>query len=131
MEKNKKNKKSFFFKPFHNGFYNLQNSYILHYFSKCIIWTLPNIDVRITYPWKNLKSIALFNIFLLIHLRWKLQLKQGLKLFKRTQRDINNTSNLFLDFFIRLTWHHSNYSYIPIHYNHEIINVIKIQNSPL
>jgi hypothetical protein len=52
---------------------------------------------------KKLKSIALFNTFLLIPLRRKLQLKQGLKLFKMTQRDINNISNLLLYFLIRLT----------------------------
>jgi hypothetical protein len=80
---------------------------------------------------RKLKSIALFNTFILIPLRRKLQLKQGFKLFKRTQKDVNIISNLFLDFFIRLTWHHSSYSHIPIHYNHEIVNVIKIQNSPL
>jgi hypothetical protein len=40
-------------------------------------------------------------------------------------------SNLFLKFFIKLTWHFSSYSHIPIHYNHEIINIIKIQSSPL
>jgi hypothetical protein len=47
-----------------------------------------------------LKLIALFNTFILIPLRWKLQLKQGLKLFKRTQKHINIISNLFLDIFI-------------------------------
>jgi hypothetical protein len=50
-----------------------------------------------------LKLIALFNTFLLIPLSQKLQLKQGFKLFKRTQKDINIKSNLFLDFFIELT----------------------------
>ncbi len=52
---------------------------------------------------RKLKSIALFNTFLLILLRRKLQLKQGAKLFKKTQKDINIISNLFLEFFIRLT----------------------------
>jgi len=52
---------------------------------------------------RELKSITLFNTFLFIPLRQKLQLKQGLELFKRTQKDINIISNLFLDFFIRLT----------------------------
>jgi hypothetical protein len=47
----------------------------------------------------KLKSIALFNTFILIPLRQKLQLKQGLKLLKRIQKDINIISNLFLDFF--------------------------------
>jgi hypothetical protein len=61
----------------------------------------------------------------------KLQLKQRFKLFKKIQNDINIISSLFLDFLIRLTWHHFNYNHKPIHYNHEIINVIKIQNSPL
>jgi hypothetical protein len=46
----------------------------------------------------KLKSIALFNKFLLILLKWKLQLKQGLKLFKITQKDIYIISNLLLDF---------------------------------
>jgi hypothetical protein len=76
---------------------------------------------------RKLKSIALFITFLLIPLRQKLQLRQRLKLFKRTQKEFNIISNLFLDFFIRLTWHHSSYNHIPIHYNHEIINVVKIQ----
>ncbi len=61
----------------------------------------------------KLKSIALFNTFLLIPLRWKLQLKQR---FKRT--------------FILYPIYFS-YSHIPIHCNHEIVNVIKIQNSHL
>jgi hypothetical protein len=46
---------------------------------------------------------ALFNTFLLIPLRQKLQLRQGFKLFKMTKKDINIISNVFLDFFIRLT----------------------------
>jgi hypothetical protein len=49
---------------------------------------------------RKLKSIALFNTFLLIHLKQKLQLKQGFKLFQRTQKDINIISNLFLDFLL-------------------------------
>jgi hypothetical protein len=49
---------------------------------------------------KKLKSIALFNTFILIPLRWKLQLKQGFQLFKRTQKDRYIISNLFLDFLI-------------------------------
>jgi hypothetical protein len=48
-------------------------------------------------------------------------------LFKRTQKDINIISNLFLDFYIRLTWHHFSYRHIPIHYNREITNVIKFK----
>jgi len=79
----------------------------------------------------KLKSIVLVNTILLILLSWKLQLKQGFKLFKKIQKDIYIISNLFLIFFIKLTWHHSTYSYILILYNHEIINVIKIQNNPL
>jgi hypothetical protein len=90
-----------------------------------------NIDVCITYPWKKLKSTALFITFLLIILRWKLQLRQGFKLVKKTQKDIYIISNLFLIFFNRLTWHHSNYYHILIPCNHEIMNVIKIQNSLL
>jgi hypothetical protein len=49
---------------------------------------------------RKLNSIALFNTFILIPLRWKLQLKQGLKLLKRTQNDKYIISNLFLDFLI-------------------------------
>jgi hypothetical protein len=49
---------------------------------------------------RKLKSIALFNTFLFIPVRQKLQLKQGLKLFKRIQKDINIISNLFVDFSI-------------------------------
>jgi hypothetical protein len=63
-----------------------------------------------------MKEIALFNAFLLIPLKQKLQLKQGFKLFKKTQKDINIISNLFLDFFIRLTWHPFSYSHIAMHY---------------
>jgi hypothetical protein len=74
---------------------------------------------------RKLKSIALFNIFLLIPLRWELQLRQGLKLFKKTQKDIYIISNLFIDFFNKLAWHHISYSHMPIPYNHEIINVMK------
>jgi hypothetical protein len=43
----------------------------------------------------KLKSIALLNAFMLILLRWKLQLQQGAKLFKRVQKDIYIESNLF------------------------------------
>jgi hypothetical protein len=49
---------------------------------------------------RKLKSIALFNTFILIPLRWKLQLKQVFKLFKRIQKDRYIISNLFLDFLI-------------------------------
>lgn len=59
-----------------------------------------------------------------------MHLKQGLLLFM-TQKDIYIKSNLLLDFLIRLTWHHSNYSHISIQYNYEIINVVKIQTNPL
>jgi hypothetical protein len=55
--------------------------------------------------------------------------KLKFKLFKRIQNDIYIISNLLLDFFNRLTQHHSIYSQILIPYNHEIVNVIKIQNS--
>jgi hypothetical protein len=75
--------------------------------------------------------IALFNTFFFIPLRWKLQLRQGLKLCNKIQNDIYIMSNLLLDFFIRLTWHHFNYSHISIHYNHERINVIKMKKNPL
>jgi hypothetical protein len=49
---------------------------------------------------RTLKSIALFNTFLLIPLKQKLQLRQGLKLFKRIQKGINILSNLFFDFLL-------------------------------
>jgi hypothetical protein len=52
---------------------------------------------------RKLKLIALFNTFLFIPLRQKLQLKHGFKLFKRIQKDINTTFNLFLEFFSKLT----------------------------
>jgi hypothetical protein len=52
---------------------------------------------------RKLKSIAFFNTFIMTPLKQKIQLKQGLKLFKRIQKDINIVSNLFLDFFTRLT----------------------------
>jgi hypothetical protein len=49
---------------------------------------------------RKLKSITLFNTFLLIPSKQKLQIRQGLKLFKKTQKDINIISNLFLDFLL-------------------------------
>jgi hypothetical protein len=111
-------KNSFSLQPFRNGLCSLETF--------CIIWTLPNIDACITYPWIFLKLIALFNTFFFIPLKWKLWLRDGFKLFKRTQKDIYIVSNLFLDSFIRLRWHHYNYNHTPIHYNHEIVNTIKI-----
>jgi hypothetical protein len=45
---------------------------------------------------RKLKLIALFNTFLLIPLKQKLQFRQGLE---RTRKDINIIANLFLDFF--------------------------------
>jgi hypothetical protein len=129
MNTNEK-KKSFLLLPFQNWLYSFQKNYIVYYLIKCISNITPNIDVCTIYPWKNLKSIALFNTFLLIILRWKLQLKQGFKLIKRIQKDICIISNLLLEFFNRLTWHHSSYNHIPIPYNHEITNIIKIY-SPL
>jgi hypothetical protein len=50
-----KKKKSFSLLPFQNGFYNFQKNYIVYYLIKCIIWTLPNIDVCITYLWKKIE----------------------------------------------------------------------------
>jgi hypothetical protein len=44
--------------------------------------------------------IALFNTFLFIPLIWKLQLRQGLKWFNRTQNDIYIMSNLLLHFLL-------------------------------
>jgi len=48
-----KKKESFSLLPFQNGFYSLQIFYIIYYLIKYIIWTLSNIDVCITYPWKK------------------------------------------------------------------------------
>jgi len=48
---------------------SLQNSCIIYYLIKCIIGTLPNINVCVIYPGRKLKLIALFNTFILIHLR--------------------------------------------------------------
>jgi hypothetical protein len=93
---------------------------ITYYFIKCIIWTFPNIDVCMTYPWKKIEIKCIVKTFFLIHLNWKLRLRQGLRLFKRTQR----TSILYLIyswiFFIRLIWHHFSYCHTPNHYNHVI-----------
>jgi hypothetical protein len=47
---------------------------------------------------RKMKSIALFNTFLLIPL--KLLLRQGFKLFKMTKKDIYIISNLILIFLI-------------------------------
>jgi hypothetical protein len=80
---------------------------------------------------RKLNLIAFFNTFFIIPIKWNLQLKEGFKLLKRTQKDIYVISNLFLDLFTRLTWHHYTNNHIPIPYNHEIINVIKVQNNPL
>jgi len=68
-------------------------------------------------------------VLLILLLRWKLQLEQGLKLFKVIQKDIY--IQFIFRFFVILTWHHSSYKHITIHYNYKEINAIKIQNSPL
>jgi hypothetical protein len=65
--------------------------------------------------WNQLHCLTFF----LIPWKWKLQLKQGFKLFKRIQKEIYIASNPILGFFIRLTWHHYNYNHTPIYYNHE------------
>ncbi len=52
---------------------------------------------------RKLKLIALLNTFLLISLRRKLQLGQGFKLFKRTQKGHQYYIQAILGFFIRLT----------------------------
>jgi len=80
---------------------------------------------------KKIEINALFDTFFFFSVKWKLQLKQGFKLLKRTQKNNNIISNLFLGIFITLTWYDSSYSHIPIHYNRETINVMKIQNNPL
>jgi hypothetical protein len=73
----------------------------------------------------------MFDTFSLFSLKWKLQLKQGFRLLKRTQKNNNIISNPFLDIFITLTRYDSSYSHIPIHNNCETVNVMKIQNNPL
>jgi hypothetical protein len=50
-------KESFSLLPFQNGFCSFQNSYIIYYLIKCIVWTLPNIDVCNMYPWKKVNFI--------------------------------------------------------------------------
>jgi hypothetical protein len=123
-------KKSFSFKPFHNGFCSFQNSCIVYYLIKCIIRTLPNLDVCSIDLWNKLKSIALFNAFLLIPWKWKCSYNKYsyyFKWFKTTYI----VSNLLLDFLIILTWYHFTYNHTPIHYSRELINVIKTQNSHL
>jgi hypothetical protein len=50
--------------------------------------------------------------------------KMKMTIKTKIQKDIYIISNLFLNFFNRLIWHHSSYSHIPIPYNHEIINII-------
>jgi len=91
-------KKSFSFLPFQNGFYSFQNSYIIYYLIKCIIWTFPNINVCITYPWKKIEINCIVYYVHFNPLRWKLQVRQGFKLLKKTQKDIYIISNLLLDF---------------------------------
>jgi hypothetical protein len=39
--------------PSQNGIYSFQNSYIVYYLIKSIMWTMPNINVCIIYPWKK------------------------------------------------------------------------------
>jgi hypothetical protein len=48
---------------------------------------------------RELKSLALFYTFLLIPLKWKLQLRKKFKLFKKIQKYIYIVSNIFLDFY--------------------------------
>jgi len=85
--------------------------------------------------WSQMHCLIYIYIYIYIYIdpiKMKFMIKTKLKLFKRTQKDIYIIFNLFLDFFNRLlTWRQSSYSHIPIPYNHEIVNVIKIQNSPL
>jgi hypothetical protein len=71
----------------------------------------------------KLKSISLFNVFLLIPLKWNCNFK---KIIKNNKKHIYIVPNLFLDFEKILTWNHSNNSHKPIHYSHGIINIIKI-----
>ncbi len=64
-------KKSFCLLPFQNAFCSFQNSSFLYYLIKCITWTLPKCMHYLYMIF--LKSIALFNTFFFIPLRWKLQ----------------------------------------------------------
>jgi hypothetical protein len=52
---NGKKKESFSLLPFQYGFCNLEILYIIYYLIKCILWTLPNIDVCITYLGKKIE----------------------------------------------------------------------------
>jgi hypothetical protein len=69
-------------------FNNLQNSYIVYYLINYIIWTLPNIDVCIIYPWKKIEVNCIGSYILFYSFKMKIVVKKGLKLLKRTQKDI-------------------------------------------
>jgi hypothetical protein len=59
-QSNGEKKESFSLLPFQNGFCSLQNFYIICYLIKCIIWTMPNIDLCITYLWKKTEINYIF-----------------------------------------------------------------------
>jgi hypothetical protein len=120
-------KNSFSFNPFQNGFCIFQNSCIISYLIKCIIWALPNIDVCIIYWWKKIE----FNCIILYSFNMKIIIKTRTQIIlKDSKVNLCFIQSIF-GFFIWLTWYHCNYNHTPIHYIHEEINVIKIQNSPL
>jgi hypothetical protein len=59
-------KKLHFIVTLNNKLYYFQNSHMVYNISKCILWTLPNVNVEIMYQLKKLISIALFNAFFFI-----------------------------------------------------------------
>jgi hypothetical protein len=65
-------KKSFFLLPFQNGFCSFQNSYIVYYLSNALYEHCQTYMYTLFIHERKLKSIALFNIFIIIILRWKL-----------------------------------------------------------
>jgi hypothetical protein len=101
-------KESFSLLSFQNGFYNLQKNYVIYYLIKCIIWTFPNIDVCITYPWKKIEVNCIFKYIPFDSFKMKIIIQT------RIQNDIYIISNLVLDFLIKLTWHHFSYNHTPI-----------------
>ncbi len=127
-----KKKKSFCLLPFHNEFCSLQNSYIIHYLIKCIIWTLLNIYVYINYSWEKIEVNCIVWYISFDYLKMKITIKTNIQIIQKDSKGLKKTSILYpIHFLIPLPWHHFSYSHIPFHYNREIINVIKIQNSPL
>jgi len=100
---NGKKNESFSLQPFQNGLCNLQNSCIVYYLIKCIIWTLSNIDVCITYPWIFFEVNCIVFFF-------KNSFKMKIITKTRIQIILKDSKG-----------HHSSYSHTPIHYNHETL----------